>query len=102
MASLDIIERSDGVLLKVHLVPGASSNTIAGRFGDAVKVSVKAPAVEGAANKALVETLARLLGVKKRQVEIVLGHTSRDKLVFVGEVSALEVRQRLGIDSEDS
>lgn len=98
MDSLQIVEKSDGVVLKIHVVPGASSNAISGRYGDALKVSVKAPAVEGAANKALVETLARLLGVKKRQIEILRGHSSRDKLVFFEGFSISQLKEGLGIE----
>ena len=60
-------------------------------------VKVTAPPVEGAANKAVVELLARELGVPRSAVKIVLGERSREKVIEVEGLSDAEGKQRLGI-----
>ena len=67
----------------VHLQPRASDTAIVGVHGEALKVRVQAPPVDGAANEALVALLARLLGVRSSDVRIVAGQTSRRKVVDV-------------------
>jgi uncharacterized protein (TIGR00251 family) len=67
----------------VHLQPRASDTAIVGLHGDALKVRVQAPPVDGAANDALVELLARLLELRSSDVRIVAGHASRRKVVEV-------------------
>ncbi len=80
---------------RVRVVPRASRDEVAGLQGEALRVRLTAPPVEGAANLALVDFLARRLGVRKGQVRILSGGTSRDKVVAVEGVSAGEVRARL-------
>lgn len=63
--------------------------------GEALRVRLTAPPVEGAANRALVEFLARRLGVRRSQVRIVSGEASRDKVVAVEGLGAEEVQARL-------
>ena len=58
---------------------------MAGRHGDALKIRVGAPALEGKANQALLEFIAKMLGVPKRAVSVVKGEASRQKLVRVAE-----------------
>jgi len=67
----------------VRVVPRASKNEISGRHGEAVKIRLTAPPVEGAANEALISFLSEILGVRKGQIEILSGHASRDKIVCV-------------------
>jgi uncharacterized protein (TIGR00251 family) len=69
------------------VVPGASRSEIAGVLGDRLKVRVAAPPEGGKANRALVELLSRWLGV--RDVEIVAGLSSAEKIVRVSGVSAI-------------
>lgn len=71
------------MILKIHLQPGAKKNEIVGMHGDAVKIKIKAPPVEGKANEALIEFLSETLGVARSKIEIVRGHTSRQKLVSI-------------------
>ena len=63
--------------------------------GDALRVRVNAPPVEGAANEAVVEVLAKALGVAKRRVSIVSGERSRSKVVEVSGLTAASTRERL-------
>jgi uncharacterized protein (TIGR00251 family) len=65
--------------LFVHAQPGAKRTEVAGLHGDALKIRVAAPALEDRANDALVEFIAKKLGVAKRDVELVGGAKSREK-----------------------
>lgn len=92
---LKITEVRSGVTFPVQVVPRAGKNEIAGIHGDALKVRLTAPPVEGRANEALIAFLAQRLGVRKSQVEIVAGATSRRKMVRVTGLSPQEVEQHL-------
>jgi uncharacterized protein (TIGR00251 family) len=74
------------VRFAVRLIPRSSSNAIDGVVNGALRIRVMAPAVEGAANAALVNLLADILGIAKRDVRIVAGAKSRQKLVVVDGV----------------
>lgn len=77
--------KPDGsVLIRVKAVPGASRDQIAGLLGDRLKVKVAAPPEGGKANKAICGLIAKELGVKPSQVEVVSGMTSAEKIVRVG------------------
>lgn len=87
---------SDGaVLLKVAARPGASRSHVVGVVGEALKVAVNAPPERGKANKALVALLAKALGLRKAQVSLVGGGTSREKTFRLDGVEADAVRTRL-------
>lgn len=73
----------EGLVLKIFVLPRSSKNMLAGRHGDALKIKLTAPPVEGAANKMCITFLARLLGLPKSSLQIVSGHTGRTKLVLV-------------------
>jgi hypothetical protein len=71
---------SDGsVSLCVHAQPGARRTEVAGLHGDALKIRVAAPALEGRANDALIDFIAMRLGIAKREVRLVSGEKSREK-----------------------
>ena len=89
---------SSGVVLRVFVAPRSSSNKVLGVHDGMVKVALTAPPVEGAANKALVAFLAKLLGVSKTSVTIVAGETSRKKSVSVTGVGLEEATRRLGVE----
>jgi hypothetical protein len=82
------------VRFAVRLAPRSSSNRVDGVIEGALKVHVTAPAVEGAANVALVHLLAEVLGVARRDVRIVAGATGRRKLVVVDGVNRDDVVAR--------
>jgi uncharacterized protein (TIGR00251 family) len=71
------------LILDLHVQPGASRTEFAGQHGERLKVRLKARAVEGAANAALVEFLAGHFGVPRRNVTILSGEKSRQKRVSV-------------------
>jgi len=84
-------------ILSVHVVPGAARNEIIGVEGGTLKVRVAAPPVKGKANQALVKLLAKTLGLRKSQVEIVSGHRARRKMVKVEgmeKIALLDLLQR--------
>ena len=95
MREFKITDAQQGAAFAVRVVPRASKNEIAGQVGDAIKVRLTAPPVEGKANKALIAFLAQELGLRKSQVEIVAGETSRNKVVCVLGLSPAEVEERL-------
>ncbi len=84
-----------GVTIKVFVAPRSSANQVMGEHNGAVKIALTAPPVEGAANKALVEFLAKLLGVPRSSLSIVSGETSRQKMVKVLGVSSEQAVQML-------
>jgi uncharacterized protein (TIGR00251 family) len=67
--------------LQLRVAPGAARSAVVGRHGAGWKVRVAAPPSDGRANDALVRLLAETLDVAAREVEIVSGHASRDKIV---------------------
>ncbi len=78
----------EGWLISVHAQPGAKKSSVAGLHGDALKVRVAAPPVEGKANDALTAFVARALGLPRRAVSIVKGESSREKVLLVADASA--------------
>ena len=83
--------------LTLKVIPNAPRNEIAGRLGDAIKVKIHAPPLEGRANDALCEFLAECLNVPRRAVTVVRGDTSRQKVIRVDGLSLAEVTTRLGL-----
>lgn len=78
----------DGVVLSLHIQPGAKRTETAGPHGDALKIRLAAPPVDGKANDALIAFLAKALGVPKSRVELVSGQASRAKRVRVAGITA--------------
>lgn len=76
-------ETADGVVLQVQVQPRSSRNQLVGLQGDALKVKLTSPPVEGAANKACCVYLAKLFGLAKGSVEIIAGDKSRQKRVLL-------------------
>ena len=96
--ALTITERAGAepaVRFAVRVQPRSSRAGIDGVHGDALKIRVNAPPVDGAANEAVVEVLAKALGVAKRAVTIVSGGTSRGKVVEVKGLRGGDVRRKL-------
>ena len=77
-------EYSDGsITLEIHVQPGAKKSEVAGVYGDALKIRIAAPPVEGRANAALIALLAEAFGVSKRNVAILRGEAGRRKTVRI-------------------
>jgi len=95
MNQLKITEVEGGVTFAVRVVPRAKKNEIVGVHGDALRIRLTAPPVEGRANEALIAFLAQRLGVRKSQVEIMAGATSRRKMIRVIGLWPQEVEKHL-------
>lgn len=95
LAMLGIREGAEGISFAVRVIPRAGRSEIAGVWGDALKVRLAAPPVEGKANQALIAFLAEVFGVKKGQVKIVAGQRSRTKRIMVEGLTAKEARECL-------
>jgi uncharacterized protein (TIGR00251 family) len=76
------------VRLEVYIQPRASKTELAGMHDGVVKIRIAAPAVENAANRALIDFIAQHLGVAKRCVRIVSGGASRRKVLEIDDVRA--------------
>ena len=75
-------EKKDGyIILYIKAQPNSSKNKIAGILGDSLKINIKAPAVEGAANKELVKFLSKSFKIAKSDIEFVSGQTSKRKAI---------------------
>jgi uncharacterized protein len=81
--------------VSIRLQPRAKRSEVVGERGDAIVIRVTAPPVDGKANAALCQLIAKAAGVPPSSVEVVRGQTSRDKLVRVIGVSDDDVRQAL-------
>lgn len=91
--SIRIQATATGVRIAVRVQPRASANEIAGAHGDAIKVRLTAPPVEGAANEALVRFLADTFRIPARDITIVAGSSSRSKIVELAGITEDRVRQ---------
>lgn len=89
-----IRDTDEGCSFQVRLQPRARKSGVQGESGEALKIAVNAPPVEGRANAALIEYLAEFLKVPRRSVTIATGEHSRLKTVRVMGVSAEEARRR--------
>ncbi len=73
----------DSITLSLHIQPGAKKSGIAGLHGDALKIRLAAPPIEGRANEALLKYMARLFDVPLRQIVLLQGEQSRHKVVSI-------------------
>ena len=74
---------------------------ISGLLGDRLKVRVSAPPEGGKANKAICQLLARTLGLKRRDIEVIAGKANAEKVVTIRGIDSLAARARLGLDTQD-
>jgi uncharacterized protein YggU (UPF0235/DUF167 family) len=81
--------------LAVKVVPGASHDRLAGRYGDGVKVRVSAAPEKGKANAAVVALLCRLLDITPRDIELIAGHARARKLFRINGLNQQELASRL-------
>jgi len=92
-----IHETADGVSFAVKMQPRARRNATVGELGDALKIALTAPPVDGKANEACIEFFADTLHVARSSITIASGHSSRNKVIRVTGITAAQVRQQLGI-----
>jgi uncharacterized protein (TIGR00251 family) len=84
-----------GVTLSVRIQPRASKNGVSRMEDGSLKIRLTAPPVDGAANEALIAYLSKALGVSKSSVEIVSGHTSREKRIRISGINEEDIDQLL-------
>jgi uncharacterized protein (TIGR00251 family) len=90
-----VSDHAEGCVLSVRAQPGARKCAVLGSRGGALKVAVTAPPQDGRANKALAQTLADTLDIKRGQIELLSGQTSRDKRFLIRGLSAAQLLSRL-------
>jgi hypothetical protein len=94
---IPIHDSAAGATFAVKIQPRAKKNAITGVLGNALKLALTAPPVDGRANDACIEFFARLLKVPRSSVTIASGATSRHKVIRVAGLSAEEVRRRIDL-----
>ncbi len=82
----------DGVILSLHIQPGAKKSEVVGLHDDALKIRLAAPPVDGKANAALIAFIAAKVGVGKTAVDLISGETSRSKRIRIAGVAIEPVR----------
>ena len=90
---IPVRDSPSGVSFAVKIHPRAKKNAITGELGDALKVSLTTPPIEGRANEACIEFFAKLLNVPRSSVTIASGQGSRNKVIRVVGLSAEELRK---------
>jgi len=81
--------------LRVHIVPNAKIDKVSGEYSSAIKIKLRAPAVEGKANTALRRFLAEKLSIPQRAIVLEHGERSRDKVIRIDNLSEDDIRRRL-------
>lgn len=79
--------KDNSILLNIKAVPNSSKNEIVGVMGNALKVKIKAPAVENKANIELIKFLSKAIGVPKSNISLVSGDTSKIKVLLIADLS---------------
>jgi uncharacterized protein len=86
----------NGAAISIHVTPRARKNAIiAINANGIVRIHLTSPPVDGKANRALINYLADVFGVKKTDIEIVAGHNGRDKIVTIINKSAVDIQKTL-------
>ena len=88
---IPVSETANGIVFNIRVIPRASRCELAGVQGDALKIRITAPPVEGAANKECIRFLSDMLGVKKSQIKIIAGHRSKNKKVSISGISRKDI-----------
>jgi hypothetical protein len=92
---IHVREAADGISFALHVQPRASRNGITGIQDGAVRIRLTSPPVDGAANEQCINLLAVLLRVRRRDITIVSGETSRHKTVRVAGITADQLREMI-------
>ena len=92
---IPIRDTPSGATFQVKVHPRAKKNAITGEVGEALKIALIAPPIDGRANEACIAFLAELLNVPRSSVTIAAGESSRSKVIRVAGLTAVEVRKQL-------
>ena len=82
-------------IVRIHVVPNAKVDSVVGEHAGAMKIKLRAQAVEGKANAALIRFLAEQLKLPRQSIALERGHRSRDKLIRIDGLTAEDVRTRM-------
>jgi uncharacterized protein (TIGR00251 family) len=93
-------EKADVVALSLRIQPRASKNEIITMENGGLKVRLTAPPVDNAANEALIRLLAETLAVSRSRIEIISGHTSRDKIIRIHGITEADAKRILNTKRE--
>ena len=85
---IECVEKADGLIFKVRVLPKSSKSEIIGESSGALKIKLKSPPVDGAANRELIKVLAKHFGVAKSAIEILSGQTSKIKQIKINGITA--------------
>jgi uncharacterized protein (TIGR00251 family) len=94
-AVITLTDHPEGLIMPVRAQPGARKAGVIGEQAGSLKVAVTAPAEDGKANKALLEELRDALGLKRSQLELVGGQTTREKRFLIRGLARRELEERL-------
>ena len=83
MTEPDIRTTREGIVFSVYVQPKASANAVLGLHEDAMKIRLTAPPIDNAANKMCIKFLSRQMKIPASRMEIVSGHTSRQKKILI-------------------
>jgi uncharacterized protein (TIGR00251 family) len=78
------------LIISIKVEPRSSKSGISGYYGNALKVKLNSPPVEGKANKELIEVLAREFKISKKDIEIIRGEKSKNKIVRLNGIKSIE------------
>lgn len=92
---IPVHESAKGVSFAVKVQPRARKNAITGVVGDALKLALTAPPVDGRANQAVVEFLADFFEITRSSITIASGETSRNKVIRIAGLTRQDVERRL-------
>ena len=98
---IPVRDSAQGAIFTVRVQPRAKRNAIVAEMGDALKIALTAPPVEGKANQACIAFLAEVLDVPRSSVTIAAGDSSRNKLIRVSGITAAQVELRLRESAPD-
>ncbi len=81
----------DGIVVSVKVQPNSSKNRVVGEYADQIKIAVTVAPEKGKANKAVIKLFAKWLGIKNSDIQIISGETSRDKELFISNITEEDV-----------
>lgn len=95
VALVKVVKSEESIIFSVRVIPRSSKTEIVGEQDGALKIKLKSPPVDGAANDELVRFLSKSLNVPRSNIEIVSGHTSRSKRVRIDELTESDIERFL-------
>lgn len=92
---IDLQPTDDGVLLPIRAQPGGRKNELRPAVDGMLKVVVSQVAEKGKANRAILEFLAKTLGLRKSQLELLRGDTAKSKVIRIRDISVTDLKSRI-------